>query len=340
MAADSLDAGAGCLVCQGLGDAVGFIVEGQAPELCAPYARKAFSEDPGPVEHLSRGPFTFGQYSDDTQLARELALSLVDNGGWKPGDFANRVAVLFRDNLIVGRGQATQAAAERLLKGIGWDKAGTPSPSAGNGAAMRAAPVGLFFPDDDERLVVADEQARVTHLDPRARAAAALVADVVAVNVAQREEGLGWFAGRVKNLDPVLAKHLVKDMPRWLKMDNPDEQIAQAGKVKGQAHPSGQWRGISPFATPSVLYALYAFLKTPDDAEAVLHRAVSVGGDVDTVAAMAGAMVGAAVGIDGLGSRLLRWAALLNDQGNYDGEYLANLGKSCQTRRRVGRHKW
>jgi ADP-ribosylglycohydrolase len=333
MAADSLDAGAGCLVGQGIGDAVGFIVEGKAPELCAPYARKVFSENPGAVEHLSRGPFTFGQYSDDTQLARELARSLVSNDGWKPGDFANRVAVLFRDNLIIGRGHATQAAAERLLKGIGWDKAGTPSPSAGNGAAMRAAPVGLFFPDDDERLAVADEQARVTHLDPRSRAAAVLVADVVAVNVAQREEGLAWFAARVTNLDPVLAKHLVKDMPRWLKMDNPDEQIAKAGHApKGSAHKFGSWRGISPFATPSVLYALYAFLKTPDDAETVLHRAVSVGGDVDTVAAMAGAMVGAAVGIDGLGSRLLRWAALLNDQGNYDREYLANLGTSCQTR--------
>jgi ADP-ribosylglycohydrolase len=330
MAADSLDAGAGCLVGQGLGDALGFLVEGHAPEVCRVFVYEAFSLPDLPTH--TRGPFAFGQYSDDTQLARELALSLVRHGGWKPDDFASRVAVLFRDNLIVGRGRATQAAASRLLKGIGWDKAGTPSPNAGNGAAMRAAPVGLFLPDDDERLVVADEQARVTHLDPRSRAAAVLVADVVAVNVARREEGLAWFADRVKDLDPVLAKHLVKDMPRWLKMENPDDAIARAGYTpKGAAHKFEQWRGISPFATPSVLYALYAFLKTPDDAEAVLHRAVSVGGDVDTVAAMAGAMVGAAVGTDGLGSRLLRWAALLNDRGNYDGEYLANLGASCQT---------
>ena len=41
-----------------------------------------------------RGSFGFGQYSDDTQLARELALSLA-TGRFVPEDFAARVAALF-----------------------------------------------------------------------------------------------------------------------------------------------------------------------------------------------------------------------------------------------------
>ncbi|MDD7811573.1 ADP-ribosylglycohydrolase family protein [Mycobacterium sp. CSUR Q5927] len=84
------------------------------------------------------------------------------------------------------------------------------------------------------------------------------------------------------------------------------------------------WHGFSPLATPSALYALFAYLRAPGDPEEVLRVAVGVGGDVDTVAAMAGAMVGAAVGLGGLTPRLMRWAQRLNDQGTFGfGELVA-----------------
>jgi ADP-ribosylglycohydrolase len=85
-----------------------------------------------------------GQYSDDSQLARELVVSIVDRGKFDAVDYAGRIAALFRENRIVGRGLATQAAADRLILGIPWYEAGAPPPSAGNGSAMRAGPVGLF----------------------------------------------------------------------------------------------------------------------------------------------------------------------------------------------------
>jgi hypothetical protein len=164
------DRRAGSLVAQALGDALGFVVEGEHPRICANFATAAFALT---APSHGRGPFAFGQYCDDTQLARELALSLVEARGWDPPHFARRLAALFASETIVGRGRATEAAAHRLLRGVPWDQSGEPPPSAGNGAAMRAAPVGLFFPDDaDQRFRVADEQARITHRDPRAWAAA------------------------------------------------------------------------------------------------------------------------------------------------------------------------
>ena len=319
--------GAGCLVAQALGDALGFLVEGKHPAICQVFVDGVFAAPDPPTRR--RGGLAFGQYSDDTQLARELGLSLFTRCGWDPEDFARRVGRMFGENLIVGRGRATEAAARRILAGVPWDLAGEPSPSAGNGAAMRAAPIGLFFPDDDERLRVADEQARVTHLDKRSRAAALLVADVVALALKGWDGGpeLAWLAARVSESDPLLARHLTDDMPRWLKMDDPDAEIANAGEAPlGSAHQFERWHGISPFATPSVLYALYAYLRSPTNPEEVLARSVAVGGDVDTVAAMAGAMVGARVGLSGLGSRLTRWAGCLNDQGYFGPMHLASLG--------------
>jgi ADP-ribosylglycohydrolase len=203
---------------------------------------------------------------------------------------------------------------------------------------MRAGPVGLAFPDPEERLRVADEQARVTHEDPRARAAAVLVADVVADACARMDEealgevgGVSWcemLASRVEAMDPALARGL-RGLPDLLA--GPEEHAAATitavtAPPRNQAHRFEEWHGISPFATPSALYAVFAYARSPEDPDAVLKRAVAVGGDVDTVAAMAGAMVGAAVGLEGLGPRLSVWAACLQDQGTFGFAELVALG--------------
>jgi ADP-ribosylglycohydrolase/alpha-beta hydrolase superfamily lysophospholipase len=324
--ARAADKRAGCLVAQALGDALGFLVEGEHPVVCARFAAEAFASDAPPTR--TRGPFAFGQYSDDTQLARELAMALIEEPGWAPGRFAARIANLFATDAIVGRGGATEAAALRLIAGTPWDQAGEPPPGAGNGAAMRVAPVALRFSDPAERLHVAEEQARVTHADPRARAAAVLVAEVVGdavVRAGGELDGVGstdwcaWMAERVRRLDPVLADG-VRHLPAWLGAS--EEQAASAIATfatppSGAGHAFERWPGISPFATPSALYAVYAYARSPRDAESVIRRAVSVGGDVDTVAAMAGAMVGAALGLSGLGPRLSAWARRLEDRGTH-----------------------
>ena len=129
---------AGCFIGECPGHALGFIVEGQPTASCSSYIDDVVRT--GKSRQLRRGRYPFGQYSDDSQLARELILSIVDRGKFDPADYAGRIAALFREDRIVGRGFATQAAADRLIRGIPWDEAGTPPPSAGNGSAMRAGP--------------------------------------------------------------------------------------------------------------------------------------------------------------------------------------------------------
>ena len=330
---DPHDGRAGSLVAQALGDALGFLVEGHGPEVCADYVSEVFSSDDPPLGR--RGRFVFGQYSDDTQLARELALSLGATRRLVPEDFAVRVAALFANGTIVGRGRATEAAARLLIAGVPWDRAGTPSPSAGNGAAMRAGPVGFLSISQDQMIRIADDAARVTHLDERARAAAVLVALVVADAIAHGPTACSptWFedlARAVDAQDPLLASGIRK-MPDWLGADPvtvADEITRWSQPPLGSAHQFERWEGISPFATPSVLYALFAYAHAPADPEEVLQVAVAVGGDVDTVAAMAGAMVGAAVGLGGLTPRLSRWAELLNDQDTFGLKDLVTIARA------------
>jgi ADP-ribosylglycohydrolase/pimeloyl-ACP methyl ester carboxylesterase len=314
----SADRRSGALVTQALGDALGFLVEGSPPALCSAFASEVFDQELPPER--TRGSFSFGQYSDDTQLARELARSLVATPRWSPVDYAKRIGKLFADETIVGRGKATEAAARRLLQGLSWERSGEPAPAAGNGAAMRAAPVGMRFVDPEMRARVADEQARITHADPRARAASVLVADTVAQAIhrgAMRPRGdlFEALASRVEGLDPVLAAG-VRRMPTWLHMatDQATAEILRVGQTEG-TEGMEVWSGVSPFATPSVLFSLFCWARAPGDAPEVLRFALAAGGDTDTVAAMAGAMVGASVGLEGLEPRLQRWCACLSDQG-------------------------
>jgi ADP-ribosylglycohydrolase len=141
----------GSIIGQCLGDALGFPVEGRPAEVCRSYVFDILKK--GRAGEVARTPFPFGQYTDDSQLARELLESLLMCKGFDPQNYAGRIARIFVNERIVGRGRATEEAARRLAMGVPWHEAGTPPPSAGNGSAMRAGPVGLFFFDDPPGLL-------------------------------------------------------------------------------------------------------------------------------------------------------------------------------------------
>ena len=314
---------AGCLIGQCLGDALGFIVEGQPTATCSRYVEEVVRT--GNTRELRRGCYRFGQYSDDSQLARELVISIVDRGKFDPLDYAERIAALFREDRIVGRGFATQAAAARLIRGIPWNEAGEPPPSAGNGSAMRAGPVGLLcFSRFDDLVQTAHDQGRITHKDPRCSAGAVVIAGAVALNLQEKTPHVADFVSQLSALaeafDPILAIALQR-IPRWL-FQSPTtaaSEITKAGVAPGF---DDGWQGVSPFVTASVLWSIYSFLRSPDDYMESICTAIAVGGDVDTTAAMTGAISGALVGLDRLPREL---AQQVNDAGTWGHDELVQL---------------
>ena len=313
---------AGCLIGQCVGDALGFIVEGMQPEECAEYVDQHVR--PISLKGLMRGPFRVGQYSDDSQLARELMQSFVDRGGFDVVDYARRIAALFLENRIVGRGRATEQAAARLEGGIPWHEAGTPSPAAGNGSAMRAGPVGLFCMDFEELVQIAHDQGRMTHQDPRCSAGAVAIAGAVALSLKADKivvaDTCNALAELCQRFDPILAIGL-QQLPSWLEL--PLSDVVDLVKEMGLSPDYGQdWPGISPFVTVSVLWSVYAFLRSPEDYLEAICTAISVGGDVDTTAAMTGAISGAYLGVAAIPNELTE---IINDQGSWTYPDLVDL---------------
>lgn len=305
----------GSVIGQCLGDALGFPVEGFPPEVCGPYAERYVSgwDQPPP----GRTPFAFGQYTDDSQLARELLCSLVDHSAWRPEAYAARIGAIVADGRLVGRGRATEEAALRLIAGVPWDQAGTPPPAAGNGSAMRAGPIGLWCHRRVDRLVaLATDQGRITHQDPRASAGAVAIAAAVrlALTTAVIEPApfVRGVADLAAQIDGTMAT-AIQQLPAWLPLA-PEEAVGHIARLGMAADHQDGWQGISPFVVPSVVWSLYSFLRTPTDYIATIRTAIAVGGDVDTTAAMAGAISGAHVGLSSLPDDL---TARLNDQGTW-----------------------
>lgn len=319
----------GCLLGQAVGDALGFPVEGQPPQVCGAYVEDVLRA--GKAGSIGRTPFAFGQYTDDTQLARELVISYVARQGFDPADYGRRIAAIFIEGRIVGRGRATEQAALRLAQGIPWEQAGTPPPNAGNGSAMRAGPVGLLYRHAPELLTrVASDQARITHADQRSIAGSVAVSAAVALaSIDGPIETEAFVAQLVAQTSPIEERFArpLRNLPGWVAL--PPAQaaaaIAPAGLPPGQGP---DWPGVSPFVTPSVLWALYCFLRTPEDYWETILAAIAVGGDVDTTAAMAGAIAGVRLGPAAIPAPLV---ARINDQGSWGAGHLERLARDAAT---------
>lgn len=317
----------GCLIGQCLGDALGMGVEGGPPDLCQEYVADVLRA--GRAGEYVHGWATAGQYTDDSQLARELLQSYAALGRFDPRDYAARIAAIFATGRVVGRGLATSEAAARLAQGVPWDEAGMPPPSAGNGSAMRAAPIGLLFFDDPAGLVcAAHDQGRITHQDPRCSAGAVAIAGAVGLALRSRTLDRGRFLAELSDwagaFDPSVAAG-VRHLADWVDLA-PEHAVGVIAPFGRESGLDGGRNGISPFVTGSVLWGLYSFLRSPENYWETVCTAIAVGGDVDTTAAMAGAISGAYIGPGAIPAGPAR---RLTDLGTWGHDDLVALAHRC-----------
>ncbi|MGD1936723.1 MAG: ADP-ribosylglycohydrolase family protein [Cyanophyceae cyanobacterium] len=270
----------GCVIGQCVGDTLGMSVEKQPLAICTEYAAQL---QRGNLDVWCHPNFAFGQYTDDSQLMREMLISFVACEGLSPDDYGRRIGRLYANNTIVGSSRAGRKVAERINGGMPWKESGTPAPYASNGSSMRAAPIDLFFGKAPEKLIqAACEQGYITHQDPRASAGAVVIAGAVAIAIQSQEIVPGQF---LQNLKPLVQKvdssfgealeqlSNVIDLP----LGAAREKIARMGNPPPRYK---SWEGISPWVIPSVLWSLYSFLQSPHDHWETICTAISGGGDL------------------------------------------------------------
>lgn len=287
--AQRLDRITGALLGVACGDALGLPYEGLSPAR----ARKLFGD--GPLRHrLVAGR---GMVSDDTDHSCLVGQALLSSGG-EPSAFARDLARELRWWLLAlppGVGFATLRGLLRSALGVPPGRSGVHS--AGNGPAMRAPLLGAAYPHDLDHLrALVDASTRITHTDPRAlEGARAVAATAAAAARAASPTAPGLRAALLE----AAAREL--EHPDWAPWVQALEESLQRGwSPRTWADNRGQVQGVTGFVVHTVPAALFCVLRAPGDPRQVIEEAVGLGGDADTVAAIAGGLAGAASGAGAL----------------------------------------
>jgi ADP-ribosylglycohydrolase len=283
----------GVLLGTAVGDALGLPMEGISRDRSS----KMF---PGRPRH--RFLPGRGMVSDDTDHAVFVAQSLLAHPD-SPDDFRRRLAWCLRLWLLTlpaGVGFATLRSILKLWVGVDSRRSGVFS--AGNGPAMRSAPIGAFFADSPERLdTFVEASTRITHTDPRAltgaRAVALLTAWAIRDELQERPD-IGPFVEVLRHASA--AKTPDEEWGGLIEQIRTtcDRKLS----VTEFADSLGLDQGVSGYIYHTVPVVIYAWYRHFGDFEATVSAVLACGGDTDTTGAIAGALAGAVVGDAGIPS--------------------------------------
>ena len=271
------DRARGALLGLACGDAVGTTVEFMAPETFPPV-----------TDLVGGGPFGLspGQWTDDTSMALCLAESIVETRTLDLADQLRRYVRWQRHGHLSSTGRCFDIGATTSSQLRRFERTGTPidpSPdpeAAANGSLMRLAPVPIAWRRDLG--VAADrsgESSRSTHAARRPVDACRLMGAMIAALVAGR------------SFEAVSS-------PAFWQWGPLDPQVAAiaGGSYRGKEPPEIRGSGFCIDALEAALWAVHG----ADDARTAILRAVNLGDDADTTAAIAGQLAGARWGANSL----------------------------------------
>ncbi|MFF7851549.1 ADP-ribosylglycohydrolase family protein [Streptomyces sp. NPDC007910] len=250
------------------------------------------------LETRTTPPEPLWRWSDDTAQALVLVRELTEGGGTVDQDrLALRLAAAYAEDTHRGYGASMHDVLRRIAAGEPWRDvvAGQfgGQGSWGNGAAMRAAPLGAWHAADlDAAAEQAARQAEVSHHHPEAVAGAVAVA--LGAALATRSRGgpapagadfLRAVAERLPGSDVRSGVRIAARMPEHT-------SVRHAAEVLGSGY-----RMSGPDTVP---YALWCAAGHLDDLHEGLWVTVAGRGDIDTTCAIAGGVVAARTGVAAL----------------------------------------
>jgi len=255
----------GCLLGGALGDAWGGPSEGRSGPL-------RFEVPARPV------------LSDDTQLTLATCEAILESGSVEPENVAAHLSRWFQSGRVRGVGASPLKALRDLAAGTHWALAGARGEfTAGNGAAMRIAPVAfLLDPVDSQHRVRIRDICRITHHSDEAYAGAmAVVLAIRSVITGTWSQDRTFLHAAVDGLpDSAVRDRILELLPQQLPASDVANRFGATGYVVD--------------SVPLALYCAQSIASEP--LPSVLARTIGLGGDTDTIASIAGQLAGTVAG--------------------------------------------
>jgi ADP-ribosyl-[dinitrogen reductase] hydrolase len=259
----------GCLLGQLAGDALGSLVEFQSPE----EIRRKY---PDGVRELADGGTwgtIAGQPTDDSEMALMLARTLIKHRRYDAEE-ARKAYVLWLNS-------APFDCGDTVSRGL----RGKPNhDSQANGAMMRASPLGVFGCNYDLKRVseYAKADALLTHPHPVCLQANALFVMAIANSIGTWKD----------------AAEIYEQIKNWASEMDVEVGLKKA-IVDASTRPPADYVHQQGWVLIAFQNALWQLLHAPSLEEGVVDS-VMRGGDTDTNAAIAGALLGAVHGLEAI----------------------------------------
>jgi len=242
----------------------------------------------GPVSMIGGGPFGWepGEWTDDTQMAICIAEQAA-TGDLDLDALGDRFIAWSQEASDIGN--QTRAVLSQAILGADLPAVAAarfhqhPRHSAGNGSLMRTGPIALLYLGDRDRIAAAATAVSVlTHADPLAIDACVLWSIAV---------GEGVETGQVPEIRIGLDCVPPDRRDRWAEIiDEAETERPGAFTPNGFVVTAFQAAWSSIIHTPVAADRPMLHLRT------TLENAVRIGHDTDTVAAIAGTLLGAVWG--------------------------------------------
>jgi len=246
------------------------------------------------IHKMLDGRLPAGHYTDDTEMMIGVAESLIDKRGFDGRHMAFRFVKNY--NSFRGYGFGATQVLKSIGSGMPWDEASKKLfeglGSYGNGAAMRIAPVGIVYYDNIQELrSTAEKVSRITHSHELGVEGAILQAYAVALAASSTTSTKLEANSFLKKLDKFVGNNVFKEKLQRLRQlltykPSRAKVVVELGN------------GIEAFN--SVPTAIYSFLSHSSSFKESVVYAVGLGGDADTIGAMAGAISGAYHGVESI----------------------------------------
>ena len=277
------------------------------------------------VRMRGQGAFEPGEWTDDSAQMLAIAFATAKGIDLRTEEGQDEVATNLLDwyysparlkdigihTAAVMREVATVTGpglAQRFRETAAAKEASRPRSSGGNGALMRTAPVALAYLDDPRGLVEAAKTiALLTHADQTsAEACAVWCLAIREAIIIERIESLETFAEAVR---AAIADHLPNEAASWVEVLNgnfgKDPREFTAGNGYSLTTLKAAWAAITSTPIPNTPGRHFSF---------ALEEAVRGGGDADTVACVAGSLLGAMWGLSAIPTdwrrRIFGWPAM------------------------------
>ena len=307
----------GALAGLALGDALGMPTQAMSPE----QIRAVYGRITGLVDADASQPYApgmpAGSVTDDTEQALLVASLLVRGRGSSSGRVAlNAVefahALLAWEDSMIERGSldllgpSTKAALERVRAGA--DPLSVGGAGTTNGAAMRVTPIGVAVSTADPEAFAEAvwSSCRVTHATRQGFQSAALVAAAVSMGI----DAASSSASDVRALlwEAVSYVDSLPEHGAWT--PDPDVVAATRRAMQLAVNPASssleclvEQVGTSVASAHAIPMA-FALL-TRDPSPQALLDAATLGGDTDTIGAIAGAILGGLLGVEAFDATML-----------------------------------